>query len=35
LGGAFAVPGELFEKINGFSNLYYGWGGEDDDVYWR
>ena len=23
------------EKINGFSNEFYGWGGEDDDLYTR
>ena len=23
------------EKINGFSNEFYGWGGEDDDIFHR
>ena len=31
-GGITLFPSELFEKINGFSNLYWGWGFEDDDL---
>lgn len=30
-GGAIALLTEHFTKCNGFSNLYFGWGGEDDD----
>ena len=26
---------EQFRKVNGFSNQYWGWGGEDDDFYLR
>lgn len=29
------MTSELFEKVNGYSNLFYGWGGEDDDLYFR
>lgn len=31
-GGAIAILSEQFKKVNGFSNLYVGWGGEDDDL---
>ena len=34
-GGAGAFRKEDFEKINGFSNQFWGWGGEDDDLYRR
>ncbi|TKR64216.1 hypothetical protein L596_024789 [Steinernema carpocapsae] len=34
-GGAIALTGEQMEKMNGFSNDYWGWGGEDDDMYER
>ena len=34
-GGITLFPTELFEKINGFSNLYWGWGFEDDDLRYR
>ena len=26
---------EQYEAINGFSNSFFGWGGEDDDLYNR
>ena len=31
-GGVTALSVEHFEFINGFSNQYWGWGGEDDDI---
>eukprot|EP00095_Tigriopus_kingsejongensis_P003318 maker-scaffold612_size124412-snap-gene-0.25 protein:Tk03318 transcript:maker-scaffold612_size124412-snap-gene-0.25-mRNA-1 annotation:"beta- -n-acetylgalactosaminyltransferase bre-4-like" len=34
-GGVTALNKDQFEKINGFSNLFYGWGGEDDDLHHR
>ncbi|XP_049421279.1 beta-1,4-galactosyltransferase 2-like [Epinephelus fuscoguttatus] len=34
-GGVIALSKEHFFKINGFSNTYWGWGGEDDDMYKR
>ncbi|KAL4715718.1 hypothetical protein ACJJTC_006297 [Scirpophaga incertulas] len=34
-GGAIAMTTEQYKLINGMSNRYYGWGGEDDDLYAR
>lgn len=34
-GGITLFPVEEFERINGFSNLYWGWGFEDDDLLYR
>ncbi len=34
-GGITLFPVEDFKKINGFSNLYWGWGFEDDDLRYR
>ena len=30
-----ALTKEQFEDVNGFSNGFYGWGGEDDDLFHR
>lgn len=35
LGGITLFPNNLFIQINGFSNKYWGWGAEDDDLYRR
>jgi len=31
-GGVGSMPAAQFEKVNGFSNMFWGWGCEDDDM---
>ncbi|XP_060519849.1 beta-1,4-N-acetylgalactosaminyltransferase bre-4 isoform X2 [Cylas formicarius] len=33
--GATAIVSDQFKKINGMSNKFFGWGGEDDEFYSR
>ena len=35
LGGVLLVTRPEFERANGYSNEYWGWGNEDDDLYMR
>lgn len=32
LGGALLMPRHVVSSINGYSNNFWGWGGEDDDI---
>jgi len=34
-GGVTAFPSNIFRQINGYTNEYYGWGFEDDDLLLR
>lgn len=34
-GGIISMTGEQYDRIGGFSNDFYGWGGEDDDIFER
>lgn len=34
-GGVVMFKKEDFLKVNGFSNVFWGWGGEDDNLYQR
>lgn len=34
-GGVSSLSNDQYLKINGFPNTYWGWGGEDDDIYNR
>ncbi|XP_051559084.1 beta-1,4-galactosyltransferase 1-like [Myxocyprinus asiaticus] len=34
-GGVSAMSKQQFQRINGFPNNYWGWGGEDDDIFNR
>ncbi|XP_063386855.1 beta-1,4-N-acetylgalactosaminyltransferase bre-4-like [Cydia fagiglandana] len=34
-GGVTAMSDLHFLDVNGYSNKFWGWGGEDNDMYWR
>lgn len=35
VGGVLAIKNHQFEMVNGYSNQFWGWGGEDDDMAYR
>lgn len=35
VGGVVSMNPAHWRVVNGFSNEYFGWGGEDDDLFWR
>jgi beta-1,4-galactosyltransferase 1 len=35
IGGVLNIRTDHFLTVNGYSNLYWGWGAEDDDLYYR
>lgn len=34
-GGVVAIESQVYADINGMSNMFHGWGGEDDDLFGR
>ena len=34
-GGVTAISVDHFKQVNGYSNLFWKWGGEDDDMWNR
>lgn len=35
MGGVSAFTPDMYIRLNGHSNSFWGWGGEDDDLYNR
>ena len=35
LSGSVTIPVDTFKRVNGYSNDYWGWGGEDDELLLR